>query len=1313
MFHGGLLVAVSLLYIAVLFGIAWFGDRRARTRGASRRRPLIYSLALAIYCTSWTFYGAVGQAATAGWSFASIFVGPVLTFLLFWPVLAKMIRVAKHQNVTSIADFIASRYGKTQSLAAFASLVALIGTLPYIALQLKAVSTTFSVLTENDTGGGALFNDTAFYVALVMAVFAILFGTRHTDATEHHEGLIHAVAFESLVKLFAFVVLGVFVTWGMFDGLGALMAHAESELALQRQLANQDFGQSFWAQTLLAMLAIICLPRQFHVTVVENIHPDDATKARWLFPLYILAIAFFVVPLAAAGLWLFSDTAIEPDTYVLALAMESGHTWLTLLTFIGGFSAATGMVIVAAVAVSIMISNEIVIPALFRLRWFDTKARDYGRLVLRARRLTIVAVLALAYGFYQLIAEFTSLASIGMLSFAAAAQFAPAVIGGLYWKRGNRLGVIVGMNAGFAIWAYSLLMPAMINAGVLPAAWLAGGPLGIGWLSPTALFNLNLGGDSFTHGVMLSLGVNLFCYIFVSQISSQRVVERIQASLFVDSVETRQTSVNRPWTGATTVGDLKVLCERFLGAGQVDRAFEDYARRTAKPLDDGARASIDVIQFTERFLASVLGASSARIVVNSALQGRGIGISDVISIVDEASQVLEFNRALLQATIENINQGISVVDQNLRLVVWNQRYLELFRFPDHLIRVSAPIDRIFRYNAHNGEYGPGDPEEHVELLLDNIRQGQPHRYVRYRQDGSVLEVQGTPMPGGGFVYTYQDITQQKRIEEALIRSENNIRIYTDNVPALIAYFDKESRYLFTNRAYEQAFAIDRNAVIGRRFEDVLPVKQAEERLPWVKRALAGERVSFEVAMRVDSRMRYMLVTYTPHFGDSQSILGFFALYQDITERRQAEIALQETNETLEERVRERTQALSKANAALRQENRVRAEAEQALRQAKQLAEDANASKTRFLAAASHDLLQPLNAARLFTSALMQNEPESANQRTIGHIDNSLQAAEELLGTLLDISKLDAGALTPRRSHFALSDIVRPLRAEFDVMADERGLDLNVVATSLWVDSDPQMLRRIVQNFLSNALRYTQQGRVLLGCRRQGERLSIEVWDSGPGIPESKLTEIFQEFRRLDQVSRHKESEKGLGLGLSIADRMSRVLDHPIKVRSKEGSGTVFSVSVPVVASREAAPATQEAPTRRGGNKLAGARIVCIDNETLILEGMSAMLGGWGCEVFTATSIGGAKSILRNMDGDPDAILADYHLDNEVTGLMALEALDERLEGAVPGIVITADRTEDVSELIKRAGYQLLLKPVKPAALRALLTRTLQASRART
>ncbi|WP_110655273.1 hybrid sensor histidine kinase/response regulator [Salinicola halimionae] len=1313
MFQGGLLIVVALLYVATLFAVAWRGDRHARRHGPANRRPIVYSLALAVYCTSWTFYGSVGQAATSGWSFASIFFGPVLTFLLFWPVITKMIRVAKRQNVTSIADFIASRYGKSQSLAAFASLIALIGTLPYIALQLKAVSTAFQVMTSDGEAIKApIVDDTAFYIAIFMAAFAILFGTRDTNATEHHEGLIQAIAFESVVKLLVFLVLGAYVTWGMFDGLGELLTRADTYLKLQQQLTEQNFDTGFWTQTLLAMLAVFCLPRQFHITVVENTHADDAKRARWLFPIYLVAIGFFVLPLAAAGLTLFPGGDLSPDSYVLALPIVANQPWLAMMTFVGGLSAATGMVIMAVVSNAIMISNEIVLPALFRLRWFEQQPRDYGRMVLRARRITIVVILALAYLFYQLVAEYSSLAATGLLSLSAAAQFAPAVLGGLYWKRGNRLGVVTGLNVGFVIWAYTLLMPALIQANLLPEAWLVGGPLGVTWLSPLHLFGLNVT-DSFAHGVMLSLGLNLFFYIFISQLTPQRVVDRIQASLFVDSIETRQTTVNRPWTGATTVGDLKVLCERFLGKSQVERAFEDYAGRTAKPMENNTRASIDVIQFTERLLASVLGASSSRIVVNSALQGRGIGISDVISIVDEASQVLEFNRALLQATIENINQGIGVVDQNLNLVVWNQRYLEIFRFPDNLIRVGTPMEKVFRYNAHNGEYGPGDPEEHVEQLIDNIRSGKPHRYERYRPDGSVLEVLGNPMPGGGFVYTYQDITQQKRTEEALIRSESNIRIYTDNVPALIAYFDKECRYLFTNRAYEATMGIDRNAVIGERAENVLPPQTARQRMPWMQRALTGERVTFEISLDDgDGGIRYMLVTYTPHFGEGGRILGFFALYQDITERRLAEIALRETNENLEERVRERTQALSEANAALRQENRVRAEAELALRQAKQTAEDANASKTRFLAAASHDLLQPLNAARLFTSALGQQIEDVDHSRTIGHIDNSLQAAEELLGTLLDISKLDAGALTPRRSQFPLADILRPLRAEFEVMADDRGLDLEVVTTSLWVDSDAQMLRRIVQNFLSNALRYTQQGRVLLGCRRHAGCMLIEVWDTGPGIPESKLSEIFQEFRRLDQASRHKESERGLGLGLSIAERMSRVLDHPIRVRSQVGAGTVFSVSVPLVPGRRGAAKPEEtASSKRVSNKLGGTRILCIDNERLILEGMKAMLEGWDCEVYTATSIGGAKSAIRNMGGDPDAILADYHLDNEVTGMMALEALEELFEQAVPGIVITADRTEEVAEEIKRGGYQILLKPVRPAALRALMTRTLQASRA--
>ncbi len=1309
MFQGWVLVIISLLYIAILFSIAWWGDTKAKRNKPrlNSRRPFIYSLALGVYCTSWTFYGTVGQAAHSSWIYLSIFLGPIIMYLLFSSLIRKIIRVSKKQNITSIADFIASRYGKTQSLAVLVTLIALVGTLPYIALQLKAVAMSYNVITSYPAPLAdhtvSVYSDTAFYVAIMMAVFAIIFGTRHIDATEHHEGLVLAIAFESIVKLVAFMTVGAYITYGMFNGFNDLLTHARYYLEIEKQLSKDPINYGFIAQTLLSMLAILCLPRQFHIAVVENTHVDDSRTARWVFPSYLFAISFFVLPIAAAGLLIFPDGTVEPDTFVLTLPMAAQDSLLTLLAFLGGFSAATSMVIMATIAVSIMVSNDIVIPLLLKFRWSgSTSHHDFGQMVLRIRRIAIVCILALGYLSYRMLAEFNTLAATGLLSFAAVAQFGPALIGGMYWKRGNRYGALAGMSAGFFIWAYTLLIPTLVNAGWLESSILADGPGGIYWLRPEALFGAHF--DFLTHGVVFSLSINLCFYIAVSNLTKQRVIDRIQASAFIDSIDTRNTKTTRPWMGSTSVGDLMALCERFLGPETVDKAFQDYfLKQNNQEFKPDERASIEVIQFTERLLAGVLGASSARIVINSALQGKEIQISDVISIVDEASQVFEFNRALLQATIENVSQGISVVDHNLRLVVWNQHYLELFNFPDDMIHVGQPMENIFRFNAQNGEYGLGNPEEHVQQLTDNIRRGEAHRYVRYRKDGTVLDVQGNPMPGGGFVYTYQDITQQKRTEEALIQSENNIRIYTDNVPALIAYFDTDLRYLFTNKAYEETMNVDRNAIIGQPIYKVLPLSQYEARRPYIEKVLKGERSVFELEHALDNgRTRYGLVTYTPHKNDQGDILGFFALYQDISERRIAEIALKETNETLEERVKERTQKLSDLN--------------QDLMQAKQIAEQANASKTRFLAAASHDLLQPLNAARLFTSALAhQVKEENPEQyRMTTNIDGSLKAAEELLSTLLDISKLDAGALLPNLTTFKLATILKPLKAEFGALTNDRGLHLDVINSSAIVKSDAQMLRRIVQNFLSNASRYTQHGKILLGCRRLKDSIRIEVWDTGPGIPEEKLSEIFQEFKRLDHPERHnKESEKGLGLGLSIADRMSRVLKHQIRVRSWPGQGTVFSVEVPY---GSAADLPQEAPKSEGtsgvsaskkrNNPLAGLHVLCIDNEPLILEGMEAMLSNWDCRVSKATTIGGAKSAIRN-SGRPDIVLADYHLDNDVTGVMALTALNEMLDEPLPGIMITADRTEAVAEEIKREGYTVLHKPLKPAPLRAMATRVLK------
>ncbi|HKM14913.1 MAG TPA: NahK/ErcS family hybrid sensor histidine kinase/response regulator [Marinospirillum sp.] len=1310
MFAGWQLILFSLAYLLVLFTIAWQGDRVARKHYQARSRPWIYSLALTVYCTSWTFYGAVGQATGGGWLYLSIFIGPILTYLFAWPLVRKIFRVSKANNLTSIADFIASRYGKWQPLAIMVTIFALVGTLPYIALQLKAVTMAYDVLTyfpqplPTKNNLTPILSDTAFFVALVLAIFIILFGTRHIDATEHHEGLLRAIAFESLIKLFAFLTVGAFVTWQVFGGFGDLIHKAEFFRPLESQLNTANFTQGFIAQTLLAMLAIILLPRMFHVTVVENAHRNDARYARWFLPLYLILFALFVMPIAAAGLITFPDGSVEPDTFVLTLPLAFNHGWLALLAYIGGFSAATSMAIMATVAVSIMVSNEIVIPALLKYRWNNNSShQSFGRFVLRTRRLTMLTIMLLAYLTYRTIAEFNSLAATGFLAFAAIGQIAPAALGGIIWKGGNRWGAAAGLMVGGIFWFYTLLLPSLGMAEIVSSQLLNNGPWGITWLRPTSLFGLSSEGF-FTQGVFWSLGSNLAVYILISRLTPQRMIDRIQASTFVDNLEIKPVKTSRLWKGSTKLGDLRNLAERFLGTESVQKAFSDYAhKRNQAPLKNEDPASIELIQFTERLLAGVLGASSARIVMSSALQGKEIKISDVISIVDEASQVLEFNRSLLQSTIENLSQGISVVDQHLNFVIWNQRYLEMFNFPDNFIRVGRPALDIFRYNAERGEYGPGDPETHVQQLLDNIREGESHRYVRYRKNGSVLEIQGNPMPGGGFVYSYQDITQQKEIEEALIQSENNIRIYTDNVPALIAYFDTNLNYLFTNRAYEKAMGIDRNYVIGKAVYNVMSKADYEQRSPFVRAALAGKRQTFE--LELPGNFRYALVTYTPHLAETGEVLGFFALYQDITERRLIEIALQETNENLEERVKERTLALLELNSVLFKENQVRAKAEEDMRVAKQQAEEANTSKTRFLAAASHDLLQPLNAARLFTSALANQVQEPELQKTTSHIDNSLKAAEELLSTLLDISKLDAGALLPKISDFPISEILEPLKAEFSVMAANRELDLHRIKTKAWVRSDPQMLRRILQNFLSNALRYTGEGRVLIGCRHFKEALRIEVWDTGPGIPESRISEIFQEFRRLDTPDKH--NEKGLGLGLSIADRMSKVLNHPIKVRSIYGKGTVFSVTVPKVIAQKYS--SNFLPGKRSFNTLENLSILCIDNEPLILEGMQALLEGWKCQVAIAEDQQQALEVInqQSITERTEIFLADYHLNNNKTGVMALKALEEDLDEKISGIIITADRTDEIANEVSDAGFLILHKPVKPAALRAMITRLLQ------
>jgi Na+/proline symporter/CheY-like chemotaxis protein len=1169
--------ALSLGYVGFLFALAYFGDRRARRRPPPVSKPVIYALSLAIYCTSWTFYGSVGLASRTGYDFLTIYIGPVLVFALGWALVRKIVRISKSQNITSIADFIAARYGKSRLLAATVTVIAIVGILPYIALQLKAVSTSFAVLTQYPrvmmpVAGASvpIWGDTALVVSLILALFAILFGTRNINATEHNEGMMLAIAFESIVKLVAFLSVGIFVTWGLYGGIGDLTHRLATAPELHRLFFNGVDGQAWVTTTGLAMAAVICLPRQFHVTVVENVSERDLKKAAWLFPLYLVAINIFVVPIAAAGLMFFGPNgSVDGDMFVLAVPMAGRQEAIALLAFLGGFSAATAMVVVESVAISNMVSNDLIMPILLHRRRLGlANSEDMGKLILRIRRAAIVAFMLLAYFYYRLVGDTYALASIGLLSFAAMAQFAPALIGGLVWRGATQRGALAGILMGFAVWVYTLLIPSLVQAGALPHGLLADGPFGIGLLRPQQLLGLRF--DPLTHGVIWSMLANVTGYALFSFRSMPKVIERLQASAFVDSSSIHGQLTAKHWHGSVAVSELAAVAASYLGAERAERSFDDFARLRRVELDPKGPADLDLVRHTERLLASAIGAASARVVMAVTLERQNLSAADAMRLLDDATIAIQYNRDLLQSTLENVRQGISVFDRELRLMCWNRRFRDLLDLPSEFGRVGVALMDILRYNAVRGEYGPGNPDDLAAHELERYCGLEETAFERERPDGTVLEVRTGAMPGGGYVTTYSDITDRVRGAAQLAASKEN----------------------------------------------------------------------------------------------------------------------------LEQRVIERTGELMALNAELSS--------------AKSAAEEANLDKTRFLAAASHDLLQPLNAARLYVSSLVERHARSAGAAADGagelvrKVDASLGAVEELLGTLLDISKLDAGALAPETQSVSLGDLFNALELEFAPLAEKKGLDLRIVRSSRAVESDRQLLHRVLQNLLSNAVRYTERGKVMMGVRRAGRSFRIQVWDTGCGIPFDKQPLVFKEFQRF---ASGPGTERGLGLGLSIVERIGRILNHPVSFRSEAGRGTVFTVqarSAPAVAAtRPRAPEiARPFPT------VERASVLCVDNEPSVLDGLRVLLGGWSWRVATATGIEAALELAERGAAVPDMLIVDYHLGDSGTGIDCIAALRRRYGVDIPAVITTADRSEEVKARAQALGLSILNKPLKPAALRALAMRSL-------
>ena len=1100
MLSAATVIVAGLVWLGVLFAVALYGERHPGV--LNRRWAIIYALSLAIHCTSWTFYGTVTQANRSGWWLPPTFVGAIGLYVLGAGLMVRLVNLAREHNASSLADLIAARLGRHSGLAALATAVMLLAIIPYIALQLKAVAMSYGIVVHGQVPGTPAWQDSALYVALAMALFAMMFGTRRASTVVHNRGLVLAVAFESLFKLVAMLALGamLLLPW---HGLPAAPVQAPP-----------PDTSGFPSLILLGALAMFAMPHQFHIGVTECRDADHVRTGRWLFPVYLLLIALPILPLARLGDAVLGPSGVSSDLYVLALPLAEGHHGLALLAFLGGLSAATSMVVVATLALSLMVANHFIAPVRVRAGWGRSESRDLRGALLMQRRAAILVIVLLSWAYSRALAGNDALADIGAISFSALAGLLIPTLAAVWRPQMSARAVGAGLLAGTVVWLY-VLSPALFAP---QPAWVVAGPFGLQWLAPDHLLGLHHW-SRLARAVGLNLSVNAVVLLLVAQTRWGRA------------------RTGRPLGGVET-HELRALATRFLSPEQVDGLFAGALGRTA---DKGLLAAV------EHELAAVIGASSAHLLLDVMRERRHEDLDQVAAIVGEASQDLRFNQRVLEAALENMSQGICVVNGELRVVAWNRTYAEMFDYPPGLLRIGCPVAELMWHNIGAGLIGPADPKRAAERRLAHMRRGTPHHSERSLHDGSVIEIRGNPMPGGGYVATFTDVTRFRLTEAELTRS----------------------------------------------------------------------------------------------------------------------------NETLEQRVSERTRELALASEA---------------------AQRANEAKSHFLAAVSHDLLQPLHAAQLFSQALREQLDGSGGAAaTASHLGDSLGVTEGLLASLLDIARLEGDQLECRPRDFALTEVMDPLAAEFSALASERGVPLRVVSTGVWVHSDPQLLRRILQNFLGNALRHAHSGEVLLGCRRDGADIRIEVRDTGPGISKAEQTLIFEQFRRGSQAS-----GQGLGLGLAIAERMAGLLGHRLELRSWPGRGSVFSVRVPR-ASRPLQPRTRCERTEVA--EQGAGRALLIDNEPEALRALETLMQSWHWSVAAVSGPEGLSAV----PWQPDVLLLDYHLDHGVTGLDVLARLRDEY-GELPTAILTADRDAELRQCLLRADVAVLYKPVRPLALRQWLRR---------
>jgi len=1159
MFSNWLLVTVSIGYIGLLFLIAYLGGKY-RNKLKAKQQTIIYALSLGVYCTSWGFLGTTAQAANHSFTYISVYLAPILLFVFAWPFIQRIIKTSLQLKITSIADLLSARFGKSQNLAVIITLVALIGTMPYIALQLKAIIYSYQILQETPD---LPIWQLGLIVSIILAVFTIIFGIRTIDITERHPGVMIAIAFESLVKLIAFLLVGLFVCFVIYDSPMTIWELSKEQLDISKQFEFSSLVGMF-GMLIIVMSAFLCLPRQFQVMFVEIKEQKNSAHARWLLPVYVLIFAFFAGPLGLAGNLNYGNS-LEADAYVLFLPALNGQTWLSLFAFLGAVSAASSMVIVSTIALSTMLSNEIVFPLMFKFsRQPNHDFNHFQSQLLLIRKALVLLVVFLSYGLL-LLSPPDTLSSLGEVAFGAIAQIGPALFVAFYWRKATLAGVLSGISCGFIIWTVFNLLP----------------QLGI-YAHPLANSDL----PSTTVVTLIGLLINVIALFFVSLLTRQSIREQMQSKFFYK--DRKKTQWSLPIQPKVDIVELEFLVARFIGKEKASKCFRQF--HNARFSKNNKEFNEAILFHAENTLARVLGSASAKLVTSFAVSGRGMAFEQVAKLVeDNSTQQLEFSRTVLQSAIENVSEGISVIDSELKLVAWNKQYLDIFNYPENFIYIGCPISQLIHFNISQQNYFVQDIDLQVEKRIQFIKAGSQHNSEYKLKNGKTIRIEGNPIPGGGFVMIFSDIT-----------------IY-----------------------------------------------------------------------------------------------------------RQTEKVLKEENTDLESRVRFRTAELEQANKEL-------ALANCELAQAQAKAEQAHLKKSQYLKACSHDLLQPLSAARLFSSAISLSPKVSKEEREqIKQIDNSLEIANSLLLDLNEIARIESGNITPNIAPIEVKTLFTMLTSEFNALTEEYRVEFHCKTSKLYIASDITLLARIIQNFLSNAFRYAHtddkknQNKVLLGCRRQGNELSIQVFDNGPGIPTDKQQQVFEQFTQLN--TSNAIGPKGLGLGLNIAQSLACILNHKINLKSQVNHGCLFSINVPICV----APVMKNIIPPPARMSLSGVGVLCIDNEKAILQGMTELLTAWQCHVYTAIDAKQAREIYAKHEDDIDILLVDYQLtgspqeadmfgeemlsDDKINGIALIKQIRAMSHHSLPAILISATTDAKLKSFAQQADIGYLRKIIKPIALRALMS----------